>query len=127
MRLAPQRLAAATILCGRLYADWRQIGTVTGRTSCSAPNCQQLPRDEVDGRKVYRCAFVAPAGKVLVRADYATLQMRIACRHAKDVALLKVFRGDGDPHTATAKGLLGKEVVTKADRQVAKSANFGLL
>ncbi len=120
-------LANASIIDGRLYPGWRQIGTVTGRTSGESPNCQQIPRDEVDGRKVYRCPFAAPHGRLLVRADYATLQMRIACRLAKDVALLKVFQGDGDPHTATARGLLGKEVVTKADRQIAKSANFGLL
>src|SRR5262249_9505682 len=30
---------------GRIYAAWNQLGSVAGRTSCSAPNLQQVPRD----------------------------------------------------------------------------------
>jgi DNA polymerase I-like protein with 3'-5' exonuclease and polymerase domains len=32
---------------GRIYANWNQLGSVAGRTSCSAPNLQQVPRDPV--------------------------------------------------------------------------------
>jgi DNA polymerase-1 len=115
-------LDSATIRGGRVYPRWRQIGAASGRTSCEGPNFQQIPRDPG-----YRPCVRAPEGRTLVKADYATLQMRIACKYARDHALLKVFREDGDPHTATARALLGKKDVSKADRQVAKSANFGLL
>lgn len=120
-------LAAATIAGGRLYPSWKQIGAASGRTSCKEPNCQQIPRDEVDGKVVYRTCFEAAPGKVLVKADYSTLQMRIAAKWANDQALIKTFREGGDPHTATAQALLGKQDVSKGDRQIAKSANFALL
>lgn len=129
----PNWLNAADIVDGRLYPGWRQMGTATGRTSGAEPNCQQLPRDEQEvapgvKRKVYRDCFGAASGRVLVKADYATLQMRIGCNHARDKALYDVFSDPaGDPHTATAKALTGKAEPSKLDRQLAKSLNFGLL
>lgn len=107
---------------GRVYPSWWQLGTVTGRTSCKAPNMQQLPREGV-----YRSCVPAPPGLTLIKADYGQLQMRIAAKFARDKALLDVFRSKGDVHTATAQALLGKEEVSKQDRQIAKSANFALL
>jgi DNA polymerase I-like protein with 3'-5' exonuclease and polymerase domains len=89
---------------------------------------QQIPR--AGG---YRACFRAEPGNVLVKADYATLQMRIAADLAPDPAMCAVFRqeaqGGPDVHTATAMMLLDKQqgAVTKADRQIAKSAGFGLL
>lgn len=118
----PNWLASATLRDDRVYPGWRQIGAASGRTSCERPNMQQTPR-----APGYKACVKAPPGRTLVKADYAALQMRIACRYARDVALLNVFATGGDPHTATALALLGKQDVTKADRQVAKSANFGLL
>jgi len=124
-------LSAATIVNGRVHPNWRQLGAASGRTACEGPNMQQIPRrtEKVEGKDVavYRACVRATPGNVLVKADYATLQMRIGCNRAKDKALYDVFAGGGDPHTATAKALLGKSEVTKADRQIAKSANFGLL
>jgi DNA polymerase-1 len=115
---------------GRVYPDWKQIGADSGRTSCRDPNMQQIPRDYDDAAKKapYRaCVRPSVPERVLVKADYATLQMRIACKWAKDAALYKIFAADGDPHTETAKTTLGKSQVTKHDRQIAKSQNFGLL
>lgn len=114
-------LAAATIHEGRVYPNWRQIGTETGRTTCKGPNFQQIPRN-----KAYRACVRATVGKVIVKADYSTLQMRIAARLAEDKELIKVFQDKGDPHTATAQALLNKEKVSKDERQIAKSANFAL-
>src|SRR5262249_46402072 len=41
--------------------------------------------------------------------------------------MLNVFERGEDPHTATARATLGKAQITKDDRQIAKSQNFGLL
>jgi DNA polymerase-1 len=41
--------------------------------------------------------------------------------------MLEAYRNGEDLHTKTAQRVLGKIEVTKADRQVAKSLNFGLL
>lgn len=115
-------LDGASIEQGRLYPSWRQIGTETGRTTCKRPNCQQIPRDVR-----YRKCFRAEPGRVLVKADYSQLQMRIAAKFADDKALLKIFQDKADVHTATAQALLGKQDVSRADRQIAKSANFALI
>jgi DNA polymerase-1 len=107
---------------GRIYASWNQLGSVAGRTSCSAPNLQQVPRDSR-----YRRCFVAPPGRKLVKADYSQLQLRIAAKIADERRMLDAYcRGD-DLHTLTAQSITGKADVSKGDRQLAKAVNFGLL
>jgi DNA polymerase-1 len=108
---------------GRVYATWRQIGAgASGRMSCKEPNLQQLPRDA----RFRRC-FAAPAGRVLVKADYSQVELRIAAKLAGDERMLDAYHRGEDLHTNTARAVLGKQEVTKADRQLAKSLAFGLL
>jgi DNA polymerase I len=92
--------------------------------SCGDPNMQQLPRG-----KEYRRCVIAPAGRVLVKADYSQIELRIAAKVANEPRMIEAYRNGEDLHVLTAARLLGKPVdqVTKADRQIAKSANFGLL
>jgi DNA polymerase I-like protein with 3'-5' exonuclease and polymerase domains len=105
----------------RIYASWHQLGAASGRMSCSSPNLQQLPR----GR--YRASIAAPPGRVLVKADYSQIELRIAAAISGDKAMQEAYRDGQDLHLLTAQRLLGRKDVTKADRQIAKSANFGLL
>src|SRR4030095_13792784 len=108
---------------GRLYAAWKQIGAgASGRMSCKQPNLQQLPRDPR-----YRKCFVAPPGRVLVKADYSQIELKIAARITADARMLDAYHNSEDLHTTTARAVLGKQEVTKADRQLSKSLNFGLL
>jgi DNA polymerase-1 len=108
---------------GRVYAHWKQIGAgASGRMSCKGPNLQQLPRDAR-----YRRCFAAPPGRVLVKADYSQIELRIAAKITGDKRMLAAYRAGEDLHTTTARAVLGKDEVTKADRQLAKSLNFGLL
>ncbi|VTT99013.1 dna-directed dna polymerase : DNA polymerase OS=Meiothermus silvanus (strain ATCC 700542 / DSM 9946 / VI-R2) GN=Mesil_1349 PE=3 SV=1: Prim-Pol: DUF3987: DNA_pol_A_exo1: DNA_pol_A [Gemmataceae bacterium] len=108
---------------GRVYAAWKQLGAeATGRMSCKEPNLQQLPRDPR-----YRRCFVAPPGRTLVKADYSQIELRIAAKLTGDKRMLAAYRSGEDIHTLTARALLGKDEVGKADRQLAKSVNFGLL
>ena len=108
---------------GRVYATWKQLGAgASGRMSCKEPNLQQLPRDP----RFRRC-FVGPPGRVLVKADYSQIELRIAAKLTGDKRMLDAYRKGEDLHTLTARALLGKEEVAKADRQLAKAVNFGLL
>jgi DNA polymerase-1 len=108
---------------GRVYPSWKQLGAeASGRMSCSKPNMQQLPRITA-----YRNCVQAPPGRVLVKADYSQIELRIAAKVANDRAMLDAYGRGEDLHTLTARRLLGKADVTKDDRQIAKSANFGLL
>jgi DNA polymerase-1 len=107
---------------GRVYAGWRQIGADSGRMSCSGPNLQNLPRD-----KCYRKCFVAPPGRVLVKADYSQIELRIAAKVSGDQAMLDAYRKGEDMHALTARRVLGTKTVTKEQRQLAKAVNFGLI
>lgn len=114
--------AAGACRDGRLHVGWRQIGADSGRMSCSGPNLQNLPRDAR-----YRACLTAPPGRVLVKADYSQVELRIAAAVSGDAALMDAYRRGDDLHTLTARRVLGKEDVGKPDRQIAKSLNFGLL
>jgi DNA polymerase-1 len=107
---------------GRLYPGWKQIGADSGRMSCSAPNAQNLPRDPR-----YRRCFVAPPGRLLIKADYSQIELRIAAKITRDRALLEAYERGEDLHARTAQRVLGAEEVTKEDRQLAKALGFGLL
>jgi DNA polymerase-1 len=106
---------------GRLYVAWKQLGADSGRMACSAPNLQNLPRDPR-----YRACFRAPDGRVLVKADFSQIELRIACKVSGDEAMLAAYSRGEDLHTATARRVLGIADVTKEHRQLAKSLNFGL-
>jgi DNA polymerase I-like protein with 3'-5' exonuclease and polymerase domains len=107
---------------GRVYAGWQQLGADSGRMACKAPNLQNLPRD-----KRYRRCFVAPEGRVLVKADYSQIELRIAAKVSGDQAMLAAYRGEVDIHTLTARRVFDTPDVTKEQRQLAEALNFGLL
>jgi DNA polymerase I-like protein with 3'-5' exonuclease and polymerase domains len=108
---------------GRVYAAWKPIGAgASGRMSCTTPNLQNLPRDER-----YRRCFVAPPGRVFIKADYSQIELRLAAKIASDRAMQDAYRREEDLHVRTARAVLGTAEVGKPDRQVAKAINFGLL
>jgi DNA polymerase-1 len=107
---------------GRIHASWRQIGAASGRMACREPNLQNLPRDPA-----YRQCLRAPPGRVLIKADYSQIELRIAVKLSRDTALLAAYHRGEDLHTLTARQVLGKTEVSKQDRQLAKALNFGLL
>jgi DNA polymerase-1 len=109
---------------GRIHASWVQLGTDAGRSACKKPNLQQVPSR---GDPRYRKCFRAPPGRVLIKCDYSQLQLRIACKVARERQMLDAYQRGDDLHTLTAKSITGRDEVTKHDRQLAKAINFGLL
>ncbi len=107
---------------GRVYPAWRLMGAQSGRMACSNPNLQQIPRD-----RRFRSCIAAPPGRVLVKADYSQVELRIAARMAPEERMRAAYETGEDLHTLTAQRVLGNEVVSKSDRQLAKAINFGLL
>jgi DNA polymerase I-like protein with 3'-5' exonuclease and polymerase domains len=106
---------------GRIYPRWVQLGANSGRMACGSPNMQNLPRGE------YRKCVAAPPGRVLVKADYSQIELRIAAKVSGDKALMAAYERGEDLHTLTARQVLGIAEVTKEHRQLAKALNFGLL
>lgn len=106
---------------GRIHPDFQQIGTETGRFSCREPNVQQIPiafRACVGGVKDYK----------IISADYANMELRIIAELSNDPALLKAFAMGDDPHKSTAAVMFNIPIdkVTKEERFIAKTINFGL-
>ena len=112
----------ARVIDGRLYPRWKQIGTATGRMACAEPNLQAIPH----GSDHHSCVR-APEGRVLVKADYSQIELRLAAKMWGEPVMLETFREGGDVHTITAKSITGKEEVTKEERKLAKAVNFGLI
>ena len=100
---------------GFVRASYLQLGAESGRMSCINPNNQQIPRDEV-----FRSCVEAPDGWLLVDADFGQMELRLAAAVAKDERMIEAFKNGEDLHTVTAEAI-------GCSRQIAKSANFGLL
>ena len=100
---------------GFVRASYLQLGAESGRMSCIKPNNQQIPRDEA-----FRQCVEAPDGWLLVDADFGQMELRLAAAVAKDERMIKAFQDGEDLHTVTAEAI-------GCTRQIAKSANFGLL
>ncbi len=114
---------------GRIHTTFSQSITATGRLSSSNPNMQNIPARTEQGREIKR-AFIAPAGRVLVNADYAQFELRLAAALAGDQALIQVFDDPtNDVHTMTAAEAYGitPAEVTPEQRRHAKVINFGIL
>jgi DNA polymerase-1 len=109
---------------GRIHANFTLGGTATGRLSCSSPNIQNPPRDPA-----FRALFAPTPGRCLVVADYGQIELRVAALVSGDPAMLAVYEQGEDLHRKTAAAFLGKEpsAVSKAERQIAKGINFGML
>lgn len=111
----------------------------TGRTSCSAPNIQQIPRDGG-----FRLVFVASPGHLLLSVDYSFIELRTLAAHCflryGRSALADVIKAGVDPHAHTAALMLGvpideflswktdqtRKAEFTAARQAAKAINFGV-
>ena len=104
----------------KIYTNFLQTGTATGRLSSKNPNLQNIPTDkEINIRN----AFIAT--KEFVSLDYSQIELRLLAHFSKDSHLLKAFFEDKDIHLETAKKLFGENA--KEFRHIAKSINFGLI
>lgn len=114
---------------GRVHTTFNQALTATGRLSSSNPNLQNIPVRTERGKEI-RKAFVpgTPHG-VIVSADYSQIELRIMAHLSKDEHLTQAFREGVDVHAATAAKIFGIPVseVTREQRSMAKTANFGIM
>ncbi len=106
----------------RIHPSFNLTNVVSGRTSCSDPNLQQVPRT-----KDVRAIFKAPPGRLFFEADYSQLELRIAADYANDRTMIDIYKSGGDIHTTTAKLMTGGREPTKEERGKAKAVNFGFL
>lgn len=90
----------------RIHTSLNQIGTVTGRLSSSEPNLQNIPRPSEDKFKI-RDAFIPGAGKILIVADYAQLEMRLMAHFSGDEKMIRAIHDGIDLHCLSVSEMYG--------------------
>ena len=120
--------AAINPATGKVHTVYNQTVTATGRISSSAPNLQNIPVREEQGREIRR-AFIADDGHLFLSADYSQIELRLVADFANDDTMLEAFRNGDDIHAITAAKIYHKQrdEVSADERRHAKTANFGIL
>lgn len=113
-------------------------GTVTGRLSVKDPAIQTIPAHTAWAFKL-RQAFIAPPGFLVLGADFAQGELKIAACLAGETMMIEAYRTGIDLHILTGADLSGKtlpEVTALKNtdklaygyiRQSGKSGNFGMI
>lgn len=113
----------------KLYTNFNQTVTATGRLSSSEPNLQNIPIRLEEGRRI-RFAFIpSRRNRVFLAADYSQIELRVLAHLSRDPILLDAFRKDEDIHRRTAAEVfhVPAEEVSAAMRGKAKAVNFGII
>ena len=114
---------------GRVHTTFNQALTATGRLSSSNPNLQNIPIRTERGKEIRKAFIPGTPDGVIVSADYSQIELRIMAHLSGDAHLLQAFRDGVDVHAATAAKIFGIPVseVTREQRGMAKTANFGIM
>ena len=114
---------------GRVHTTFNQALTATGRLSSSNPNLQNIPVRTERGKEIRKAFVPGTPGGVIVSADYSQIELRIMAHLSCDAHLVQAFRDGVDVHAATAAKIfhVPVEEVTREQRTMAKTANFGIM
>ena len=108
----------------RIHSNFNQFGAHSSRFTSSNPNMQQQPSSQ-DWRDVYR----AELGNKIITADYSQIELRILAQVSQDEKLIQAYNNNVDLHTLTASKVFNVNMddVSKEQRSMAKSVNFGVV
>lgn len=144
-KLAKLKTAFVDGILAQLYADgkahpsFNQIGTDSGRLSCSNPNLQQLPKANEDDKYQIRSVFTGGINdqgrrNKIIALDYHNLEMVCLTHFSGDKNLSEMFANDDDAHGSTAVNMFGLDCTPVECkkmyphlRQAAKTINFMLM
>lgn len=105
---------------GRIHANFKQAGTVTGRFSCGEPNLQNVPKPDTDvGKKLRGLFWAGSDDECLVVGDYSQIELRMLAYFSDDPTMVQAFVDGEDIHQASANTL-------GCDRGIAKNINFAI-
>ncbi|MFZ8784547.1 DNA polymerase [Thermocrinis sp.] len=107
----------------RIYGNFSTTTAPSGRMSCSDVNLQQIPR------RLRQFIGFETEDKKLITADFPQIELRLAGVIWNEPKFIEAFSQGIDLHKLTASILFDKKIdeVSKEERQVGKSANFGLI
>lgn len=114
----------------KMVGRFNPMGAATSRWSCKGGdlsngiNMQNYPRQ-------FKGVFGIPedSGQIIVSADYATLEIRIACAIMGETHMYNALKAGKDIHKSTASLIYNKPLdrIEGRERSNAKVANFGFL
>jgi DNA polymerase-1 len=113
----------------RIHARFNAFGTATGRFSSSGPNLQNIPKRGERGKQMRGLFWSGSKDRVLIKADYESIELWIAAYLWGDPAMQQALRKGVNMHVRTAAALFEKpaEEVTKEEKATGKIVNFALL
>ncbi len=112
---------------GRIHTTYDTLGASTGRMSSNDPNLQNIPAGDV-WSDTFKSAFKPQEnGWSYVVADYSQIEIRILACLSGDQKMIRTLLEEKDIHEETAKILFEKEGISKAERSMAKTVNFGVM
>jgi len=108
---------------GRIYPNYMQTGTDTGRLACREPNLQNIPRNAE-----LRQQFAAPPGWLFWHLDYRQAEARAMAILSGCNKLIDAMRAGLDIHTTAASKLrhIPYDQVTREQRDLVKFVTHGL-
>lgn len=125
---------------GKAHPSFNQIGTDSGRLSCSKPNLQQLPKADDEDKYQIRSVFIGSIDektgkrKKIIAIDYHNLEMVCLTHFSGDKNLSTMFANDDDAHGSTAVNMFNLDCTPVECkklyphlRQAAKTINFLLM
>lgn len=107
---------------GRIHPSMSSARTKTGRFTCSDPNLQTIPREDV--LKGIRACFIPADGKELWEYDLDSAELRIIGAITREEALFSAMAEGRDLHSETAASVFGPDF-TGLQRRLAKNMNYG--
>jgi len=97
----------------RIFANYNQNGTISGRLSSSGQiNLQTIPSSSKYAKKI-KDLFVAPNGMIMATADYAALEDRLIANESKDPNKVNIFLRGIDGHSLNAYGYFKDEFIAR--------------
>ena len=113
----------------RIHTTFNQTKVKTGRLSSSNPNLQNVPVKTERGKLIRNLFIARDENYRLLSLDYSQIELRVIAALSKDETMIEAFRQNQDIHLMTASRLfkVPMEYVTAEMRQIAKSANFGMI
>jgi DNA polymerase-1 len=107
----------------KIHADFKQVGTETGRLSCVKPNLQQIPSKS----PVIRKAFLG--NEALWSFDYSQMEAILYAVYNKEKFLINAVENGKDVYTAMASKVFETPYaeVTKPIRDKTKTIFLGLM
>jgi len=106
---------------GKLHPGFLLHSTVTGRSSSSNPNFQNIPKHSKIQQQIRKA--LVPYNDILLEADYASAEVRFIAMCSGDPLLKQFLLTDGDVHRFWAEQLFEKDAseIDKQERQEAKN------